>query len=155
MGAIDAPPLTVADLAYLAGVLDTRGLITTRRAGETLLPLVALSTGDTRLLGWLAEITGMRAIETRRDYTRVGCSQHCAQKHQHIVSVSGRWSVSGAKATVVLAAVRPYLRLRTDDADAALLVGLRAPHKPATPRKMAALGWPLPEWIGGTVGAES
>lgn len=139
------------EVAYLAGVLDVMGSITTRRAGDTLLPQISVSTKDQRLLDWLGKRTDVRAFVTRRDFTRAGCSKHCAEKHQHVISESGRWSVSGAKATIVLAAVRPFLRLRTDEADIALTVGLRAPHKPATPRKMARLGWPLPEgWTDGS-----
>lgn len=134
------------DLAYLAGVLDVRGNITTRRAGGTLLPLVAVSTKDDRLLTWLCEITDIAKVTTTRDFHKAGCSEHCAEKHVKVASISGRWSVSGSKATIVLAAVRPYLRVRGQEADLALAVGLKAPRKPATPAKMATLGWPLPEW---------
>lgn len=133
------------EVAYLAGILDVMASITTRRVGETLLPQVSVSTKDQRLLDWLGQRTGVRAFTTRRDFMRAGCSEHCAEKHQHVTSNSGRWSVSGAKATVVLAAVRPYLHLQAAEADLALSVGLAAPYKPATPAKMAALGWSLPE----------
>jgi hypothetical protein len=138
--------MQVADLAYLAGVIDTQGRITTRRTADgTLLPMVAVSTRDTRLLRWLGQISGMRPVTTRRNYSKAGCGQHCPDKHQHIVSESGRWSVSGAKATIILRAVRPYLRLQQEEVGHALTVGLEAPFKPATPQKMAGLGWELPE----------
>lgn len=138
--------MEATDLAYLAGVIDVRGNITTRRAAGTLLPLTAVSTKETRLLEWLCSITDMRMVTTERAYARGGCALHCAEKHVHISSVSGRWSVTGAKATIVLAAVRPFLRLQADEADLALAVGLKAPHKPASLSKMAALGWPMPKW---------
>lgn len=120
------------EIAYLAGILDVMGNITTRRAGTTLLPQISVSTKDQRLLDWLGERTGVRAFTTRREFLRAGCNIHCKERHRHVLSESGRWSVSGAKATVVLAAVRPYLHLK-------------APRKPATATKMSDLGWPLPE----------
>lgn len=135
-----------ADFAYLAGVLDGRGNIAVRRVGDTLLPLVAVSVKETDLLEWLNKVTDVKIVMTTRDFVKNGCTQHCLQQHVHVQSVSARWSVTGAKATIVLAAVRPFLRVKGIDADIALSVGLRAPHKPATPRKMASLGWPLPEW---------
>ena len=88
----------------------------------------------------------MRVVVTRRSYAKAGCAEHCKEKHLHVTSESGRWSVSGAKATVILAAVLPYLRLQHEEARGALLVGLGAPFKPATLRQMEQLGWPIPEF---------
>lgn len=131
---------------YVAAVIDSTAVIRTREASGVVYPHVQINGGNTALLRFLAEATGMRMVVTRRDYTRAGCSEHCAEKHQHIVSVSGRWMVSGAKATVVLAASLPYLRLQRDTALEALSVGLAAPYKPASLRKMRELGWPIPEF---------
>jgi hypothetical protein len=133
-------------IAYIAGVIDVRSRIKIQRFGETDLPLVAVSTPDARLARFLCSATGMNPVLVRRDYKRVGCHDHCDRRHLHVKSQTSRWTVSGAKATIVLAATRPYLHIQTRDADAALACGLSATHKPATPTKMAALGWPLPEW---------
>lgn len=138
--------MKVETLAYLAGVLDMHAVIRTRKGADGDLPSIAMHGPQTDMLEFLANLTGTRAIVTRRDYTKAGCAEHCAEKHQHIVSVSGRWSVTGAKATVLLWNVRPYMRLQTDVATAAIGSGLRAGYKPATLKNMRDLGWDLPDF---------
>lgn len=133
-------------IVYVAAVLDSQAVIRTREAHGVVYPFVALSGGNVELLRLLAGMTGMKAVVTRRSYAKAGCAEHCQEKHLHVVSVSARWSISGAKATVVLAAVLPFLRLQVEEARTALLVGLGAPHKPATLRQMERLGWPIPEF---------
>lgn len=137
--------LDVTTVAYVAGVVDLQGLIRTRMVEDTELPYLGVSGPNTPMLRLLGELTGTRPTVTRRSYSRAGCSEHCAEKHQHVVSISGRWSISGVKATVVLWNVRPHLRLQADEAAAALAVGMRAPFKAATLRKMVELGWELPD----------
>ena len=78
---------------------------------------------------------------------KAGCSEHCGEKHQHVQSMSGRWSVTGAKATVVLWNIRPYQHLQVKAADTALVVGLGTGYKPATVARMAELGWDVPEFV--------
>ena len=48
------------ELAYLAGVLDTRAVVRTRLVGgsASVLPYIAMSCGDAPLLKWLARIPG-------------------------------------------------------------------------------------------------
>jgi hypothetical protein len=140
------PALTPALLAYLAGVLDTRALLRTRLVpnSDTVLPHLALSCGDVDLLRWLGALTGVRVVVTARDYDKHRCLEHCDTAHDHLRSVSGRWSVTGVRATVLLCATRPYVRFRADAWDRHLAVGLAADRKAATVSKMAALGWPLP-----------
>lgn len=133
-------------IVYVAAVLDSAAVIRTREASGVTYPYLALSGSNTPLLRLLGGLSGMRVVVTKRSYAKAGCAEHCKEKHLHVTSESGRWSVSGAKATVILAAVLPYLRLQVDDARAALLVGLRAPFKPATLRQMERLGWPIPEF---------
>ena len=135
-----------ADLAYVAALIDLQGHITTRSVRDATLPLLALSSGNAGVLQMLGRMTGVRPFVTRRDYNRVGCSAHCPEPHQHIVSESGRWSVSGVKATVVLHSVLPYLRFKRDEAVEAIRVGLDADYKPATLTKMKELGWELPNY---------
>jgi hypothetical protein len=134
-----------ATLAYVAGILDCQGGIRTRRVGDTDLPMVYLHGPNLPVLRHLASLTGTKVTTTRRAYTKAGCTAHCPDKHQHVVSESGRWSVTGVKATVVLWNVRPYLHVLADPAAEALAVGMAAPFKPATPAKMLALGWDLPD----------
>lgn len=139
--------LDQSTIVYIAAILDSQAVIRTRDANGVTYPYIAMSGSNTELLQFMARSTGVRAITTRRGYSRAGCAQHCAEKHQHIVSVSGRWSLNGAKATVLLSACLPYLRLQRDAALQAIAVGLTAPYKPATVRKMEEeLGWPVPEF---------
>ena len=133
--------MTPADVAYAAAVIDTMGRITTRTVREAELPLLAVSCPNEPLLQWLGDLTGVRPFITKRSYSKHACAVHCPDPHQHIVSVSGRWSLSGAKATVLLLNVRPYLRFQLEAAQQAIDVGLSAGFKPATLEKMRALGW--------------
>lgn len=140
--------LSQADLAYLAGVLDAQGHIAIRTTADgTQLPQLSLSGPNVALLQWLGDLTGVRPIVTTRAYAKAGCSEHCATKHRHVTSTSGRWQLSGAKATVVLAAIQPFLRLQLDEAAQAVELGMAAPFKPATPNKMQQLGWPIPSGL--------
>lgn len=140
-----AEPLGTADLAYVAGIVDTMAVLRVRKYAEADLPMVAVHCPNLPLLGYLARLTGTKVTKTSRGYDRAGCSEHCPDKHQHITSTSGRWSVSGAKATVLLAAVRPFLRLQGYAADQVLEAAAKAPSKPATWQRMVELGWPLPD----------
>jgi hypothetical protein len=135
-------PLDQATLAYIAGVIDVMGRISTRAVGDADLPQVAVSCSNEALLRWLGTLTGVRPFLTTRSYHRHACGTHCPTPHSEVTSVSGRWVVSGVKATVMLRALRPMLRLQAEDADAALLAAHEAHFKPATLRKMLALGWP-------------
>lgn len=130
----------------MAGVLDTRAVVRIRLApgSETELPYVAMSSGEAELLRWLGALTGVRSIVTSRKYDKHRCLEHCTKAHDHIRSVSGRWSLTGVRATVVLAATREWVRFHEREWDEATRVGLAAPHKKATLGKMQALGWPVP-----------
>jgi hypothetical protein len=133
------------DTPYVAGLLDiaSRIAVVSTTAG-TQLPDIAVSSPNFPVLNMLAEMSDVRAFITHRTYDRHRCAQHCESAHQHVVSNSGRWNVKGAKATVILAACLPHMRVQREAAEEALAVGLAAPCKPATMRKMGVLGWPLP-----------
>jgi len=55
----------------------------------TQLPAIAISNGNVDMLRYLAKLTGTRAVTTRRQYVKAGCSER-REKHQHVLSVSGR-----------------------------------------------------------------
>jgi len=138
--------LDVPTLAYVAGVLDMQANIKIRTTpDDTELPFLAMYGPNVPMLEYLASLTATRMVVTRRSYVKAGCAQHCREKHQHIESVSGRWTLTGMKATVVLWNIRPYMRLQTEALTSALTVGLTAPFKPAKLRAMAELGWDLPD----------
>jgi hypothetical protein len=86
----------------------------------------------------------VKSIVTQRSYDKHRCLEHCTKAHEHIRSVSGRWSLTGVRATVVLVATREWVRFHEEAWDAGIVAGLEAPRKPAVLQKMAALGWPVP-----------
>lgn len=131
------------ELAYLAGLIDVRAKVGVVRVNGVLLPRVALSSPDPRVAALLGAVTEMKPVTVNRNYDRVGCDIHCEQKHVHVFSTTSRWSVTGSKATVLLAALRPWLRLQQDEADMALAVGRKARFKPKTVESMKRLGWPV------------
>lgn len=137
---------------YLAGILDANAIFRIRSTpGGTKLPAVFVHGLSVKMLEVLARYTGTKVTVVNREYPRAPCSLHCEEQHQHVVSVSGRWSVTGAKATVLIAAVLPHLRVQAEQAAEVLEVGLAAPRKATTFTKMAALGWPTPEQQGDTL----
>lgn len=137
--------VTERQRAYIAGIVDAMGILRVREVREsTQLPMVAVHGSNLGLLDWLAARTGSGVTLTRREYMRDGCSLHCPQAHVHIQSYSGRWSLTGARATVLLYGIIPYMQLQSKTATEMLELGLATPYKAATVAKMTALGWPLP-----------
>lgn len=133
------------DLAYLAGVLDVLGRIWHRpSANGRRLPLLELNLKQPDLMAWLGEITGTDVVTTSRDYMRMGCAEHCAESHVHSVSTSTRWSVTGAKATIVLFNIEPYAFLKRPEVEFALGLGMMAEMRAQTVRSMRAKGWTIP-----------
>jgi hypothetical protein len=130
--------------AYVAAIIDTQGLITVRNTGTSIIPVLAVSSPNMPMLNWLGELTGVTAFPVKRDYHRLLCSEHCDEPHVHVQSVTGRWSLTGAKATVLLHNVIPHMQFQTEMASEALRIGLNAPSKAATWAKMRELGWTLP-----------
>lgn len=130
-------------IQYVAGILDACAIFRIRETAEgTKLPGVFVHGLPMPMLNILAETTGTKVTVVTRDYHRALCADHCPDQHGHVRSVSGRWSVTGAKATVLISAVLPHLRGQTAQAYEALTIGLEAPRKSTTFAKMYALGWP-------------
>lgn len=140
--------LSEPELAYLAAVIDTRARIKTiDLSSGSVIPSLAISGPDVDLLQYLGDLTGMAAFMVRRTYLKHRCTEHCPERHEYVQSETARWSITGAKATIILAAVLPYMRFQRELAEEVLAIGLDAPHKKPTVTKMKRLGWPLPdEW---------
>lgn len=137
--------------AYLAGVLDMAGVIRLRPRPEPNppLPYVGVSTPNKQLAEFLAGLTDSKVTEVTRKFNRHLCTEHCPADHSEIDSVTYRWSVTGVKATVLLANIKPYLVFKTPQANEALTAGLEANYKAATYGKMRVLGWEIPEGVKG------
>lgn len=139
------PPVGLGEIAWCAGVVDAIGLVRQRelKATGSLLAYVGVSTAHLGIAERLAELTGTRPTIVRRNYNRLGCSAHCTEPHQHVNSVTARWSLTGARARVFLQAVRPMLALKGQVVDETLWATQDAPFKPAVASKMVELGWPI------------
>ena len=131
--------LSTPDLAYMAAVVDVLGLIRVREYNGTVLPVLQMHGNYLPVFEKFGKWTETKVIATKRDYTKAGCAEHCKEKHQHVVSVSARWSVTGQKARIVLEALMPYLTVKQDKAKTVLLVTERARYKAATTTKMREL----------------
>ncbi len=133
------------DLAYLAGVLDIMGRIWTRPSSDgRRLPLLEINAKQPDLMEWLAGLTGTSVVTTSRDYMRLGCNEHCSEKHVHATSTSARWSVTGAKATIILFGIEPFSFIRRAEVEYALGVGMLAEMRSQTVRDMKSRGWVIP-----------
>lgn len=144
--ATTTPLLSDPDLAYIAAVIDTKARIKKLYLPTgVVLPVVHLSCPDLQLLQYLGDITGITPFITRRTYKRHRCNEHCPDDHQdHVISESARWSVSGVKATILLAAIQPFIRFQKPEVDQAINLGLDAPFKAAKLKEMEKLGWSIP-----------
>lgn len=140
--------LDLGTKAYLAGIIDTMGIIRTRemRGDNPPIPYVGLHTPNLQISSLFAGVTDTKVTTVTRKYNKAQCTEHCTpDSHVHVNSVSHRWSVTGVKATVMLHNIKPYLVFKTDEANEALRVGMVANYKPATWRKMQLLGWEIPD----------
>ncbi|GAB3080918.1 hypothetical protein GCM10027053_51740 [Intrasporangium mesophilum] len=133
--------MTALPLPYIAAIVDTQCALGTRVAAGTELPMVTLHGPNMPLLVALGEATGVGVREVRRAYSKSPCSTHCDTPHVHISSLSGRWQVTGARATILLRNVLPHLHFRREEAQALYELGRQAPSKGATADKMRQLGW--------------
>lgn len=133
------------DVRHAAGVLDVAGVFRTRQSGPSVLPMVAAHSTSSDLLGFLSGITGVGVTEVKRNYTRFGCDEHCAEKHIHVNHSSLRWSVTGVRAGIVLFNIEPFLHLQGDKAREVLTETGDAPFRKPTVEAMAKLGWAIPE----------
>lgn len=137
--------LSTADIAYCAALIDNLAALRTRSvAGSQLLPVVQVS-GKHGALPWLGSITGTKVIETGRKFTRHNCTEHCPDRHATIESRSYRWTLTGMRATIVLAACEPYLRVQAAEARELIDAGLTVQYQGQIIVDMRARGWPIPE----------
>jgi len=138
--------LEAADLAYMAALVDNLAVLKTRRVGEADLPSVVLTTTRSgAAVRFLATSTGSKVTEIVRAYNRKGCVDHCTQAHLHIDTTGHRWQVTGAKATIVLHNLLPYMRVQTDSARKLIHAGQTIGYKGQVVVAMRDLGWEIPD----------
>ena len=136
--------LGTGDIAYAAALIDNVAALRTRDYQGSTLPVVQVS-GRYGSLVWLGEVTGTKVVETRRQFTRHNCTQHCPDRHADIVSRSFRWSVTGIRAAIVLANIEPFMRVQAATARRLIDLGLAVAYQGQVVNDMAALGWTIPD----------
>jgi hypothetical protein len=120
-----AKEMTVADAAYLAGLIDGEGHISGyiySYRNETLYIKVAIANTYKPVLDWAQEVTGVGSVTARR-------GSNPNPKHKLRYS----WQCNAMAAESVLKQVLPYLRIKPDRAQLALdvLQRLREPAQKA------------------------
>lgn len=140
--------LTDAELGWVAGVIDTRGYFSDRPSShaDRRLPTLSVGLGDVDgephpIVTRLCALTGVAPIRYGKGFNRASCGTHCPEPHIHVTGHYHRWIVGGAKAIVVLAAVRDHLVVKQQETQNALR--LRAQYKAAHYAEMVRLGWPV------------
>lgn len=137
--------ITDPDRAYVAALLDAFGRLTSRALSTGVeLPEVSIQ-GRVAALDWLAEVTGTKVVEIPKGYNKHQCAEHCTERHTRVDSMTRRWVVTGARATIVLHNVEPFLRVHGALARNLVWVGQRVGYKDAVARDMAGRGWTVPE----------
>jgi len=137
-------PLTTADVAYAAALIDNLAALRSREVSGSVLPVVQVS-GRYGSLAWLGEITGTKVIETGRQYTKHNCTTHCPDRHADITSRSYRWTLTGIRAAIVLANCAPHMRVQAATARRLVDAGLAVSYQGQVVNDMHARGWEIPD----------
>lgn len=118
-GAIN--PIDVADAAYIAGLIDADGTVTVSntRNRSVAAPMVLVVNGNFGLIEWLLKTVGAGcAYRTKTKPTRPDQTEaHWNEVH--------RFQVTGWKALALLELVRPFLRVKGQQADLVAMLPLR------------------------------
>lgn len=152
--------LPVAQMAWMAGVIDLKGKIlyknNKQRATRQIVLFVeskeiAIIREMGRMIGTNPE---MMRVPEKAEFWRKPCVDHCPDQHCHVdksFPQVARWSITGAAAAVVLLNLAPYLRV-DKGFDAVIievlkqvtLTGQGSGATIASLRRLKNLGWELP-----------
>lgn len=159
-------PVPREKLAWMAAVLDMKGVIIVKTNNQRATPQIVLMVESTHttVVAELARLTGSviepRESRPRPAWMRRGCITHCPEpdveypaQPDHLPAQT-RWTVTGAAAAIVLHSVIPYMV--TDKGMQAALdeilsnVNLHGRSGNAARQavaRLSALGWKLPPKI--------
>lgn len=158
--------IEVAQLAWMAGVLDYKGKIAyknnkTRNNNKQV--TLYVESVQKPIIDRLALYTGTNPEVKDRlprweGWYRKGCEEHCPDQHIHVTGTdfapAARWTLSGAPMAVVLTAVKPYLIQDKGFSEAIdyafgnmVLFGQGAGMTVSSLRRLHSLGWELPDNI--------
>jgi hypothetical protein len=158
-------PVTVAEMAWMAGIIDVKGSLIRKRNKTRRTPQVVLyvQEKDERVARRLSGMTGTspepRVGMTAEKFLRRGCAEHCLVPHVHVgdpehpwqMPESTRWALTGIAAAVVLTNLAPFMITYADyTGDVAEIVGNFAADGQGsgavrrTLLRLSALGWQIP-----------
>lgn len=118
--------IQIADLAWMAGVLDLKGrvIIKNNKSRATPQVVLAVQSKEFPVIRRLGMLTGTNPeLMTERpvkDFMRKGCDDHCPEAHVHVshggyesgfLPPNARWTITGAGMVVVLDNLHPYLQV--------------------------------------------
>lgn len=158
-------PVSMTDMAWMAGVIDLKGTMLRKRnqSRRTTQFVLYVQTKNERIAARLSALTGTapesHTPPTAEMFLRRNCAEHCVTPHVHVndgpypwqMPRTTRWALTGIAAAVVLANLAPFMSTCGDyAADVAEIVrdfaaegqGSGAVRK--TLARLSALGWQIP-----------
>lgn len=162
--------IPVAQLGWMAGVLDLKGAITkkknhSRRTPQFVLFVESRHHDIIRRLGNMVGTTPeLQASKNLSEIFRRGCIEHCPEPHNHVnlddlsMPAVSRWTITGLPMAIVLFNVLPYLA--TDKGWSATMNEIMS-YAPDSGqgrgaidkaiRRLASLGWDIPQAAYGSL----
>lgn len=109
-----------ARLGWMAAILDIQGLVIQKKNYSRATPQVVLAvdSANTTVVRELCALTGTdvemkKQNKLRPEWRRRACTIHCPEAHVHLQDVNmpltGRWTITGVGAAMVLHGLRPHL----------------------------------------------
>jgi hypothetical protein len=163
---IEPMPVTAADMAWMAGIIDVKGAVIRKNNKTRRTPQVVLyvQTKEERIARRLSALTGTAPEPHDRkpppeEFLRRNCVEHCTTPHIHVgdgeypwqMPATTRWALTGIAAAVVLMNLAPYMSTYADyAADVAGIIssfategqGVGAVRKALL--RLNSLGWQIP-----------
>lgn len=153
------------DLAYMAAVVDLRGLQIYKKNQQRATPQVVMAV-DSRhfnIIERLSQMTGVnpenkRTMRVKEEWLRRNCVEHCPEAHTHTeapnMPETRRWSMTGISAAIVLHNILPYManagawkEFQQDAMENIRLTGQGAKAVRTSMARLVSLGWALPPEI--------
>lgn len=150
------------DLAWIAGVVDFKGKLSTKNNAMRATPqrVLYVETKELVIAQELARLTGTapeaRDQKEAPDFWRHACTEHCPEAHVHVdakvmIPRMTRWQITGVALAIVVWNILPYLRnehgllqAMHDSMAAATLTGQGSGSVRKAIKRLRELGWKIP-----------
>lgn len=155
--------LPIPKLGWMAGIIDLKGIFLRKNNKMRATPQIVLAVESKQfaIIRELGSLTGtspeLKKQVAKREFMRRGCADHCPEAHVHIgdegmLPAIARWTITGAGMAVVLYNLMPFLIMDKpykeymDEAiENAPLTGQGSAAVLTSLRRLAMIGWELPE----------